>query len=363
MSYLVITVHTEASNNPDPLRNDISHISEINFLTDQCEKYNYLPTYLLTYEMATRDRSINIIKEILDKNKCEVGSHLHIWSTPPFVNANKYGIDIDYLDGIQSELDDETFFSKMNNLHQAIIDNFGINPKSHCAGRWAIDLRTLKWLIEKKYSVDSSICAYKTWKGTKGIKSYIETDSIFSPKIPYYPSIYNIAHPAKSVKDKLTILEVPVSGFEGDYYWKLARTVKKIISNNHYSNQSDIKIDELEYPQDDISKSVKPRLLSLKEKLFEIIKYKPTIGSSFRPSSNLDINSFEKKLHKLFSKRLPVYNFMFHSSELGLYTSHFTDTPEKLSAIKNRIELTLRLARSYDIEGIKISDLKNKLVK
>ncbi|MBT4339576.1 MAG: hypothetical protein HOD63_13365, partial [Bacteroidetes bacterium] len=150
----IITVDTEADWFNVAIGN-VSNISGIHFLQEKALKYNYLPTYLITYDIATKDESIKALRKYADKSLCEIGHHMHVCCTPPIEFPNDYNIDEDDLLGIQSELQDEVFEKKMQSLHDAIVANFQITPTSHRAGRWAIDMRTLLWLEKNNYLVDS----------------------------------------------------------------------------------------------------------------------------------------------------------------------------------------------------------------
>ena len=55
--------------------------------------------------------------------------HLHVWSTPPFINPKK-GVDIDLLHAFQYEIDDKLFQAKANTLYNKIYENFKIKPTS-----------------------------------------------------------------------------------------------------------------------------------------------------------------------------------------------------------------------------------------
>ena len=42
------------------------------------------PTYVVTYEMATRPESAAVLRDLARTGRCEIGTHLHPWSSPPF---------------------------------------------------------------------------------------------------------------------------------------------------------------------------------------------------------------------------------------------------------------------------------------
>ena len=42
------------------------------------------PTYVVTWEMATRPESAAVLRDLARTGRCEIGTHLHPWSSPPF---------------------------------------------------------------------------------------------------------------------------------------------------------------------------------------------------------------------------------------------------------------------------------------
>ena len=74
-----------------------------------CEKYHLKPTYLITYEIATKSESVNILKKYADKHLCEIGHHLHVWSTPQFFKPNNFGVEETLLKGIRAEFPQSLF--------------------------------------------------------------------------------------------------------------------------------------------------------------------------------------------------------------------------------------------------------------
>jgi hypothetical protein len=317
--YFLITVDVE----PDwfnKKESGIVSIDGLHFLQDECSRYGMIPTYLVTYAIATREKSLRVIRPYLDQRACEVGHHLHIWETPPFENANSFGVDEHWIQGIQSEIPDALFERKMLALHEAIEKNFGIAPTSHRAGRWSVDERTLSWLIEHHYRVDSSICSGFSWAGTKGVNGYIQVDSTAAPNSPYYPNGRSIAEPALEEKDALPILEVPITCIKGD-----------VLSNSNIRGM---------------------------DRLVEVLNHFGYIGfkmTSFRPSSPMSLKVFKKATRRLFQSNLPLINLMFHSTELVEGMSPYSKTGEQASLLRNKISFALECARDYRTQGITLS--------
>src|SRR3989304_4764396 len=176
----IVTVDTESDDaweKPEII--SLENLKEIPRFQDMCEKYDIIPTYLLSYECATREEAVSILKPISDSQKCEIGHHLHSWSTPPFQRKNNNGdVDLEWIHAYQSELPDSLFEEKAENLKSVIKQNYGIYPTSHRAGRFGIDQRSIDWLIKNKFEADTSVVPLKDYTLHKG-------------KINWGPSFHN----------------------------------------------------------------------------------------------------------------------------------------------------------------------------
>ena len=323
MKYLVISIDTEADWFK-PEKASLTNINGIPYFQDLCNRYDFISTYLITYEVATKDESLKILKPISDADQCEIGHHMHIWTTPPFQFENEYGTDQKWIHGLQSEIDDELFEQKMNNLHQQISQNFGKIPSSHRAGRWAIDNRTFDWLEKNKYKVDSSICAHKTWKYSKGVNEFVKTNTFKVSNKSYYPSKKDITIEKQSSEKGYNVLEVPLTGIKLPY---LSTIDNKSL---YYFN-------------------------TISQKL-GIFKF----GSvSFRPSYSIKISSFTTIVSELFESDCQIFNFMFHSNELTTGTSPYSNNETATRKLLQRIEIVFKLAKEYGIKGVKLSDVRD----
>ena len=317
---IIISVDTEADWF-DQKTNAVSNINSLYHLQDECDRFNIALTYLITYEVASTESSLKILDEFNKDSKCEIGSHLHVWSTPPFQNPNKHNVDVDWYHGFQSELPDNLLDQKLSSLHNVILKNLGVRAQSHRAGRWGVDIRTLSWLEKNNYLVDSSISSRKFWFYSKGVKEYIKINALTSPNNPYYPSRDDIAKEGKG-KNAFRILEVPVTGIP-----------LRFLSNTQ--NKGLI--------------------------LFSVIINKLgnyNIGNiSFRPSYDIGLKKFEHLIRKLFESDIQIYNFMLHSNELAVGKSPYSKTENSRNQLLKRIQLVFRLADEYGINGIKLSDV------
>src|SRR3990167_9614935 len=82
----IITVDTEADNEwkkkgQKPTLDNIYFLSPFQKL---CEKYEFFPTYLATYEVAVNGQAVEILGRWQNEGKAEIGAHLHSWTNPPY---------------------------------------------------------------------------------------------------------------------------------------------------------------------------------------------------------------------------------------------------------------------------------------
>ncbi len=316
---LVFSIDTE-SDQINVEKNSIHSINGIKFIQNLTQQYGFSPTYLLTYEMATKKDAVFIIKPYLESGECEIGHHLHVWTTPPFENANAYGVEEKLIDGFQSELPDNVLIEKLDTLHNAIIENYGVIPKIHRAGRWAVDARTIEWLISKGYEIETSVCSGVSYKNVKGVREKFPFCSLNSPNMPYFVTETDF-YKQTSISSNKKILEIPVTGVDGDWLW-------------HYNIRGQDKI-----------RSVLWRA-----------GYKGTYGFSLRPSYDIPLNIFEHSLYKIFSSSLTFFHVMVHSYELVEGCSYKSHTHAKTERIKQRLKMIFEMAHKFGIKGIKMSE-------
>lgn len=316
--YFITTIDTEADWFSFK-ENQVTNIFGVHYLQELCDIYNIKPTYLITYEIATKSESVSVLKKFSDQNLCEIGHHLHVWSTPPFFKPNEFGVEESLLEGIQAELPEQLFSEKMLTLHKVIERNFGVTPRSHRAGKWGVDNRTLSWLEEHNYIADSSLAPYNILNKVKGVKKTLSHNGVKIPNHPYYPSKHDISK-ISSFEDARTLLEVPVTGIKGDFLKNLKGA-------------------------------------SLIRSLLYKCGYKGVGSMMFRPSDiRIPLNVFEHVARKLFESEIQWVNFMFHSNELCLGTSPYSKKKSLNEKVRSKIECAFRLAKEYHFTSIFLKD-------
>jgi hypothetical protein len=319
LKYLIISVDVEADWFHKEL-NSLTSLQGLFFLQEAAVKYGMPLTYLVTYECATREEAVRVIKTFLDAGLCEIGHHLHVWSTPPFESVNEHGVDKKWIDAIQPELSDDIFAQKMRSVHDAVVKNYGVVPKSHRAGRWSIDRRTISWLEQHHYLVDTSVCPYMTYM-RRGAGGIMVQERFAFQKGPYYPDREEVTRSSQDDHHRFPVLEVPVTGIRGD-----------LLKN-------------LEFPGIDRMRM-----------LFSVFGYNGTRDIAFRPSYDLPLPVFKRITHNTFQNNTFTH-LMLHSSELTLGTSPYSLTDSDLTRIRKKVTYVLKIAKEYGIKGVRLSEV------
>ncbi len=324
--YFVVTVDTEADdawNHPEEIT--LSNLREIPRFQALCDAYHVVPTYLVTYECATRDESLAILKPIADTGRCEIGHHLHVWTTPPFEKAGSAGVDLAWIHAYQFELSDGLFEEKAECLYDAIEKAFGRPPTSHRAGRWGIDQRTVNWMIRRGFLVDSSVVPFMS--ASKGVGKREPRGHFYgAPYIPYaWPS-----EPAAPDGESF-LTEIPVSVYvPGSFLEKLCA--------NYLARK---------WPGVDMVDRLYRRLLGGEGILWPAPQY--------REGTHLRI------LNSAMGHRVPVLNLMLHSSELSLGCSPFSRTKEDAGRVWTILEGLFQYVHALGVTPASLSSVAGRV--
>ena len=152
------------------------------------------PAYVVTYEMATREESAPVLRDIAASGRAEIGTHLHPWSSPPFrpedLAAHTY----------PHNLPPELLERQITELTGVIQERLGVRPTTYRAGRNGFDGRTLPILEKLGYTVDTSVDPLFNERRKHGM--------LFAgaPLEPYHPDYADVTRKGRS-----SILEVPIS--------------------------------------------------------------------------------------------------------------------------------------------------------
>lgn len=326
--YLLVTIDTE-EDNWGYVRQGITveNIQSIPKVQHIFDSYGIRPVYLCNTPVVTDPVSIDILRAIFEQGKCDIGTHLHPWNSPPIKeNLTEFNSQL-------KNLPYELIKAKLDNLTKRIIEEFGIQPIIFRAGRWGLGENVVKVLIELGYKIDTSVTPFTSWE------SY-GNGSDFSSS-PFKPYIINLDHGiAKVAARESNILEVPVSiGFN--------RTPFSFCSSVY----------------DIIGKSPlrKIRLLGFcdRTRLLQKIWLSPEFNTA------KEMLSFSKIL---LNNGINLLNFTFHSPSLKPGLSLFVRSEKELTLfLKNIEDYLVKLNSIGNVISVTSNDLlaliENKKVK
>jgi hypothetical protein len=216
--HFIITIDTEEDNQWDTSsRNTTSNAAYIPRFQALCEKYGFIPVYLTTYGVAGDPEFVRYIKPKVQQGLCEMGMHLHAWSTPPEYELKRINDKKSYL----IEYPVPVMRHKIREITELLENTFECKMTSHRAGRWAMNDAYFELLSEFGYRVDCSVTPHISWKTSLGATGMPGTDYRGSSEKPYY------------INDSL--LEVPVTirparVYEPQNVWSAKTLLKEIIS-------------------------------------------------------------------------------------------------------------------------------------
>jgi len=158
------------------------------------DEFGVRPTYVVTHEMATRPASVAVLRELAAGGHCEIGTHLHPWSSPPFRPED--------LDGhtYPHNLPLELLERQLTELTATIEERLGVRPTTYRAGRNGFSGASLPILERLGYTVDTSVDPLFNERRKGGM--------LFAgaPVRPYFPDYDDVRRPGRS-----RVLEVPIT--------------------------------------------------------------------------------------------------------------------------------------------------------
>lgn len=118
------------------------------------DKYGVVPTYVVDWPVATDPDAVKVLRQLMDEGRCEIGTHLHPWVSPPYdENVNTFN---SYAGNLPRELE----FQKIEKLTDVIEKNFGHRPIVFKAGRYGVGPHTADTIAKLGYLIDASVVPY-----------------------------------------------------------------------------------------------------------------------------------------------------------------------------------------------------------
>jgi hypothetical protein len=296
----IITVDTESDiqkNSFDVL--SLKNLDSLSRFQALCEKYAFKPTYLVTYEVGSDDKTAELLKNWQDSGKAEIGTHLHPWTTPPSALSDREF-------SFPHELSDEELRTKFKTIHNKITEMSGRSPTSYRAGRWGFDARQAEILSEFGYIADCSITPKVDWRNMGG---------------PDFRREYVFPHKLAS-----GILEVPMTILFTGFFKKEDSLLARLFSRMPGG---------------------------LIKKVFNRIFFRQKWFRVFPNSAKEDWSGI---LESAKVNNLPYVMFMIHSNELHLGTSKDTRTEKMIEHTYKQLEEIFSLFHDQGAEGLTLSD-------
>ena len=194
---LLVGIDTEGDNQWDVAAREhqtFENIYALPALHSLFERHGVRPTYVVTWPVATDERSQQVLKFLLLRGNCEIGAHHHAWETPPCtpddVKRHAYA----------STLPLEQFEAQLAELTAAITRAVGERPVSYRSGRFGFDASHVAALEREGYLVESSVAPLFN-EARKGGPDFVE-----APLTPYFLAYDSAVTPGTS-----RVLELPCS--------------------------------------------------------------------------------------------------------------------------------------------------------
>ncbi len=292
--YFIVTIDAEADNQWDLARGIATENARyLPRFQELCEQYGFKPVWLTSYEMARDPFYMAYLRDRLALGACEVGLHLHAWSSPPEYPLRSINRERAYLIEYPPAIMEE----KIKFLTSLLEDIFQRKIVSHRSGRWTLNNTYLALLQKYGYLVDCSVTPGVSWAGSLGCTGLPGSDYRLAPQQPYY--IY------------ANLLEVPVS-------------IRKI-------------------------RCFQPKhVLSLRGLLRECRDYVKGKEQWLRPDQYLSAKGLLRLVEKISREETNYLMFMLHSSELMPGGSRAFTTEQRVEELYGCMELLFSmLAPNY----------------
>jgi len=126
------------------------------------DRLGIVPTYVIDWPVATTPASVAVLSGLLASGRCEIGTHLHPWVSPP------YDEEVSTFHSYAGNLPRQLEHDKLRLLTEAITRSFGQAPVTFKAGRYGLGAHTAESIAELGYRIDASVVPYSAFTGDGG---------------------------------------------------------------------------------------------------------------------------------------------------------------------------------------------------
>jgi hypothetical protein len=153
---LIVVIDTEEefdwTSKPSRETTSVSAMREIYKIQNILDEYNLTPCYVVDYPIASKKEGYEILKQIYQDGRCEIGAQLHPWVNPP------YDEELSRFNTFPGNLPEKLEEEKVRTLLGAINEAFGIQTKIYKAGRYGFGPNTPGILERLGLEIDLSFC-------------------------------------------------------------------------------------------------------------------------------------------------------------------------------------------------------------
>lgn len=129
----------------------VSSITGLNGGFDVFRRHGVRPALVIDHPVATQEQSARIVRALAGEG-CELGVHLHAWSTPPEVEPR------DDWHSFSGNLGPALERQKLETLAARVEELLGQRPRLFKSGRYGLGPNTIRALEEFGFETDLSIC-------------------------------------------------------------------------------------------------------------------------------------------------------------------------------------------------------------
>ena len=204
MSLLVVTVDTEADDLWSlPATYTCRNVARLPAFQAVCERHGVRPTYLVSHEVMADVEARAQMVELAGRQRCEIGTHLHGFSTPPekpLTADDRRAIPFAY------EYPASVVREKLDYLTQLIEATFGRRPRTIRWGQWGLNGSLVPIMEELGYFVDTTVTPGIDWRDFSEERAATAPSFVGAPLAPYSLDRDDVRRAGQS-----SILEVPAT--------------------------------------------------------------------------------------------------------------------------------------------------------
>ena len=118
------------------------------------DRHGVVPTYVIDWPVVSNPAAVDVLKELMLAGRCEIGTHLHPWVSPP------HDEEVNTFNSYAGNLPQELEYKKLETLTNAIETAFGRRPIVFKAGRYGVGPHTADTLARLGYLIDASVVPF-----------------------------------------------------------------------------------------------------------------------------------------------------------------------------------------------------------